>query len=111
MSQQTVSLGRRYTLSPTQRALYASQQRHPRSPLQNMVRLTHIAGPIDPDRLASAFAAVVASSDALRTRLSTAAGETVVSAGRRTRADRNHRTPPRRGLGLGDKSALRKCFR
>ncbi len=78
MSRQTVSLGRRYTLSPAQRALYASQQRHPRAPLQNMVRLTHIAGPIDPERLAAAFAAVVRSSDALRTQLSTEAGETIV---------------------------------
>lgn len=74
-----VSLRSRWALSPTQRALYASQQRHPRSPLQNMVRLTHIAGPIDPHRFASAFAAVVASSDALRTRVSTEAGETIVS--------------------------------
>ena len=49
-----------------QRALLASQVRHPTSPLQNMALLSHIDGPIDPERLSSAFARVVHASDALR---------------------------------------------
>ena len=55
--------------TPMQRSLIGSQRRHPTHPLQNMVRLTHLDGAVDADRLADAFAHVVASSDALRSRV------------------------------------------
>ncbi len=52
-----------------QRQLWASQRRTPSSPHQNTALLSTIAGPIDPDRLAAAFASVAAASDVLRTRI------------------------------------------
>lgn len=58
-----------------QRALWASQLNHPDAPVQNMARLTQIHGAIDPQRLARAFASVVAASDVLRTRVSGAGAE------------------------------------
>ncbi|MEM9463903.1 MAG: AMP-binding protein [Actinomycetota bacterium] len=64
-----VTLRSRRELSPIQRALYASQQRDPHAPVLTMARLAHIDGPVDGDRLRTAFAAVVAASDALRTRI------------------------------------------
>lgn len=59
------------SLTPFQRRLWASQRRAPESPLQNMALVSHLDGPIDPDRLADAFATVVERRDALRTRLGT----------------------------------------
>ncbi len=53
-------------LSAAQRALWSSQLRHPDAPLQNMALVTHIDGPVDADRLATAFHRVVAASDTLR---------------------------------------------
>ncbi|MFW2380621.1 MAG: amino acid adenylation domain-containing protein [Acidimicrobiales bacterium] len=50
-----------------QRVLWASQRRHRDSPHQNMALLSHIDGPVDAERLAAAFAQVVAASDVLRT--------------------------------------------
>ncbi len=55
--------------TPMQRSLIASQRRHPTQPLQNMVRVSHLHGPIDADRLADALASVVAASDVLRSRV------------------------------------------
>ena len=79
MTQTFVDIRGRSALTPVQRALFASQQRDPRSPMQNMVLMAHIAGPVDPDRLTAAFATVVAASDVLRTQIGTAAnGETTV---------------------------------
>ena len=79
MTQTFVDIRGRSALTPVQRALFASQQRDPRSPMQNMVLMAHIAGPVDPDRLTDAFATVVAASDVLRTQIGTAAnGETTV---------------------------------
>ncbi len=56
-------------LTPMQRGLLASQRRHPGSPHQNMALVSHLDGPVDPELLGQAFAAVVASHDALRTRI------------------------------------------
>ena len=64
-----VTLRPRRTLSPIQRALYAAQQRDPHSPVFTMARLAHIDGAVDVERLADAFATVVASSDTLRSRI------------------------------------------
>ncbi len=50
-----------------QRVLWASQLRHPDSPHQNMALLSRVHGEVDGNRLAKAFAAVVAASDVLRT--------------------------------------------
>ncbi len=52
-----------------QRSLLASHLAHPEHPAQSMALLSHIDGPIDPVRLAEAFAAVVAANDVLRTRI------------------------------------------
>ncbi len=70
-----VQFGRGRTLSPMQRALWASQLNHPDAPVQNMARLTQIHGPIDAVRLARAFQSVVAASDVLRTRVSGSGAE------------------------------------
>ena len=77
-SAQSVSVRTGTPLTPMQRSLWASQRRHPTSPLQNMALLTHLDGPIDPDRLADAFARVVSASDLLRTRVSSDDGGTTV---------------------------------
>lgn len=61
-----VSLHRRAALSASQRAMMASQLRSPHRPVQNMAMLVRLPAGTDPERLASAFAAVVAGSDALR---------------------------------------------
>ena len=63
------------TLSPMQRSLWTSQRLNHGAPVQNMALLSHIGGrgggearaPVDPHRLARAFATVVAANDALRT--------------------------------------------
>ncbi len=52
-----------------QRSLWASQLNHPDQPVQNMPLLSKLHGPIDPERLATAFDSVVCDSDVLRTRL------------------------------------------
>ena len=52
-----------------QRSLLASHLAHPDHPAQSMPLLSHLDGPIDTDRLARAFAEVVATNDVLRTRL------------------------------------------
>ncbi len=54
-------------LSPMQRSLWTSQRLNDGQPVQNMALLSHIAGPVDPQRLARAFASVVAAHDVLRT--------------------------------------------
>ncbi|MEQ8842791.1 MAG: amino acid adenylation domain-containing protein [Acidimicrobiales bacterium] len=69
MTETHIAMPSRHSLSPIQRALYASQQRDPRSPMQNMASVVHIDGPVDHDRLAAAFAQVVAAHDVLRTRV------------------------------------------
>ncbi|MDH3682243.1 MAG: condensation domain-containing protein, partial [Acidimicrobiia bacterium] len=52
-----------------QRALWTSQRLHPDAPVQNMALLTHLDGPVDPERLAASFELVIAASDVLRTRI------------------------------------------
>ncbi len=52
-----------------QRALWTSQRLSPDQPVQNTALLSHIDGSIDADRLAAAFATVVARHDVLRTRI------------------------------------------
>lgn len=52
-----------------QRALWASQLNQSDAPVQNMPLLSHLRGPVDPDRLAAAFETIVRQSDALRTRI------------------------------------------
>ena len=64
-----VELGRTRQLSPMQRSLLASHLAAPDRPTQNMARISHIDGPIEPERLATAFARVVAANDVLRTRI------------------------------------------
>ncbi len=64
-----VRLGRSRRLSPMQRSLLASHITHPDHPAQNTALLSHIRGPVDADRLADAFATVVAANDVLRTRI------------------------------------------
>ncbi len=54
-------------LSPMQRSLWTSQRLNDGEPVQNMALVSHIAGPVDAERLARAFASVVATSDILRT--------------------------------------------
>ena len=57
---QSVALGAPgIALTANQRAMWATQRRHPSSPLLNMGIATHIDGPIDPDRFVDAFARVV----------------------------------------------------
>lgn len=68
-------------LTPGQRALWASQQRHPASPLQNMVLLAHLDGVVDVGRFRAAFASVVEASDVLRARIVTVAGQALVTPG------------------------------
>ncbi|MGI9597868.1 MAG: AMP-binding protein, partial [Acidimicrobiales bacterium] len=70
-----VALGTGRALSPMQRSLWVSQLHHPEAPVQNMPLLSHLDGPVDAERLATAFGAVVAGSDALRTRLSAPASQ------------------------------------
>jgi amino acid adenylation domain-containing protein len=53
-------------LTRTQRLIWASQRLHPDVPVANMGKRTRISGPLDPDRLAAAFDAVVRASDVLR---------------------------------------------
>ena len=53
-------------LTLTQRLIWASQRLHPDVALANMGKRSRIRGPLDPDRLANAFDAVVRSSDVLR---------------------------------------------
>ncbi len=69
MSSDGVAVSLRSAREPTpmQRGLLASQARFPGSPLQNMALITHLDGPVDPDRLATAFETVVLCSDVLRT--------------------------------------------
>ncbi|MEZ5408966.1 MAG: amino acid adenylation domain-containing protein [Acidimicrobiales bacterium] len=74
----TVHLRPGRPLTAMQRSLWVSQRRHPAAPVQNMALLTHIDGPVDAGRLATAFAAVVAASDALRTRISDDGGAALV---------------------------------
>lgn len=69
-----VTLGGSRELSPMQRGLWASQLATPGAPVQNMVLVSHIDGPVDPERLAAAFRTVVEASDVLRTRLDRATG-------------------------------------
>jgi len=64
-----VRLGRSRRLSPMQRSLLASQLAHPDHPAQNTALRSHIQGPVDAERLAASFAAVVAANDVLRTRI------------------------------------------
>ena len=52
-----------------QRALWSSQRLSPDQPVQNTALLSRIHAPINPDRLAAAFARVVADHDVLRTRI------------------------------------------
>ncbi|MDY7105944.1 MAG: amino acid adenylation domain-containing protein [Actinomycetota bacterium] len=66
---QPVALRRGVEITPMQRALWTSQRRNPTAPLQNMALLSHVQAPVDPDRLRDAFAAVVAASDVLRSRV------------------------------------------
>ncbi len=54
-------------LSPMQRSLWTSQRLNGDAPVQNTALVSHIDGPIDPRRLARAFATVVAAQDVLRT--------------------------------------------
>jgi len=75
-------------LTRTQRLIWASQRLHPGVAVANMGKRSRIRGPLDPDRLASAFDAVVRSSDVLRM---------VVDAGTHDRArilERPPRTTP-----------------
>jgi len=72
-----VRLGRRRRLSPMQRSLLASQLANPDHPAQNTALLSHIQGPVDADRLAAAFATVVAANDVLRTRIGGPGSDTV----------------------------------
>ncbi|MEM7284819.1 MAG: amino acid adenylation domain-containing protein [Actinomycetota bacterium] len=70
MSQPTpVAIRSGRPLAPMQRALWMSQRQHPASPLLNMVKLSRFDAPIDVDRLAAAFAEVVAASGTLATRI------------------------------------------
>ena len=69
-----VALGRGRVLSPMQRALLASHLAHPDHPAQSMALVSHLDAPIDADRLAEAFARVVAGNDVLRTRVGEADG-------------------------------------
>ena len=79
MTETSVDVRGRTSLTPVQRALFASQQRDPGSPMQNMVLMAHISGAIDAHRLADAFAVVVDASDVLRSQITTGAnGETTV---------------------------------
>ncbi len=64
-------------LTPMQRVLWASQRREPTSPLQNMALLSHLEAEVDAERLARAFASVVAASDTLRSRIVVADGVSV----------------------------------
>ena len=50
-----------------QRSLWTSQRLNDGQPVQNMALVSHIAGPIEAERLARAFATVVAAHDILRT--------------------------------------------
>ena len=67
---QPVRLGprtlRSAALTRTQELIWASQRLHPDVPLANMGKRTRISGPLDPDRLVQAFAAVVRASEVLR---------------------------------------------
>ena len=76
-----VSLRAGRPLTPMQRALWASQRLHPDAPVQNMALLTHLDGPIEPDRLAAAFETVVRASDVLRTRIVIEDGSPLVRIG------------------------------
>ncbi|MEL6982993.1 MAG: AMP-binding protein, partial [Actinomycetota bacterium] len=60
-----------------QRVLLASQLAHPDHPSQNTALLSHLQGEIDADRLAAAFATVVAANDVLRTRIGGPGAESV----------------------------------
>jgi amino acid adenylation domain-containing protein len=53
-------------LTRTQRLIWASQRLHPDVAVANMGKRSRISGPLDPDRLVSAFDAVVRASDVLR---------------------------------------------
>ena len=70
--------GRGWEPTPMQRSLWASQRRQPTAPVQNMALLTHLDGPVDPDRLVRAFSAVVDASDVLGSRLTTTDGATTL---------------------------------
>ncbi len=50
-----------------QRSLWTSQRLNDGQPIQNMALVSHVGGPIDAERLARAFASVVAANDILRT--------------------------------------------
>ncbi len=50
-----------------QRSLWTSQRLNDGEPVQNMALVSHIGGPVDPERLARAFASVVTAHDVLRT--------------------------------------------
>jgi amino acid adenylation domain-containing protein len=78
VSSRPVTLRAGRALTPMQRGLWVSQRRHPAAPVQNMALLTHIAGPLDAQRLAQAFATVVAASDVLRTRVEEVDGSPLV---------------------------------
>ncbi len=78
MTAVSVSLTGGQPLTAMQRPLWTSQRRHPAAPVQNMALLTHIDGPVDVERLQSAFDVVRARSDALRTRIVTEDGTAVV---------------------------------
>ncbi len=61
-----------------QRGLWASQRRHPESPLQNMALLSHLDGEVDPHRLAAAFEQVVRATDVLRSTIVTENGQDTI---------------------------------
>ena len=81
--EQAVLLRTGVPLTAMQRPLWTSQRRNPTAPLQNMALLSHLDGPVDVNRLAQAFAAVVAASDVLRTMVSEVDGVATAHVGRR----------------------------
>ena len=66
---QSVHLEPRKSLTPAQELIWTSQRLQPDSPHQNMALLTRFSDAVDPERFCAAVDAVVAQSDALRTRI------------------------------------------
>ena len=64
-----VHLEPRKSLTPAQELIWTSQRLQPDSPHQNMALLTRFDDAVDPKRFCAAVDAVVAQSDALRTRI------------------------------------------
>ncbi len=65
----TIGSSNRRQLSLMQRPLFVSQQLHPFAPLQNMALISQFMAPIEAERLAQSFAAVVEASDVLRSQI------------------------------------------